>query len=356
MDLIKLLILSLLFTSCAKTSYLIEQGLGQMSLLSRAEWNDKVLADEKVKESDKEKIKKIQKYKTWFYKYWGKEETKIYSKTTFLEGEAVTWLVITSPFNEVKALKECFPIMGCFPYLGFFKKESAEEYIEEHKKKSNYTYMRPVYAYSTLGYFTDTILTSFFYYEDFDLSELIFHELFHTIFFVEDEVELNENLANYFGKELALLYFDLKQMEVEKYRSKHERMVKLNKKVADLVKNYNQHLKNSKVSSKNAADEELKTFLDQKFKPEVKKTCEQLKIQEKFCYPLKRNWNNASFAAYLTYENKLSKIETLRERKNLDLRAFFNYIQARLDEYEKTSQEGDFSSFLFSELETKNEK
>jgi predicted aminopeptidase len=351
MDSLKLLILLVFFSSCAKTSYLFEQGLGQMSLLSKAKWNDKVLADEKVKESDKEKIRKIQLYKTWFYKFWERDETRIYSKTTFLEGEAVTWLVIASPFNEVKALKECFPIMGCFPYLGFFKKESALDYIEEHKKKSNYVFMRPVYAYSTLGYFTDTILSSFFYYEDFDLSELIFHELFHTIFFVEDEVELNENLANYFGKELALEYFKLNKLEVDKYHKKLNRQVELNKRVADLVKSYNEHLKNSQINSKNQADLELSNFLEKKFRPEVKKRCEKLKIEEKFCYPLKRQWNNASFAAYLTYENKLEKIETLRERKNLDLRAFFNYIQSKYEEYEKSSQKEDFSSFLFSELD-----
>src|SRR5690606_28211743 len=51
------------------------------------------------------------------------------------------------------------------------------------------------------------ILSSFFYYDDLDLAELIFHELFHTIFFIKDDVDLNENLANYFGKELVRLYF-----------------------------------------------------------------------------------------------------------------------------------------------------
>ena len=99
-------------------------------------------------------------------------------------------------------------------------------------------------------------------------------------------------------------------------------MIELNKKVARLVNDYNNYLKNNNIPSKNAADKELKMFLDEKFRPEVKKTCEEYKIEEKNCYPLKRKWNNASFAAYLTYENKLSKIKTLRERKNLDLRAF----------------------------------
>ncbi|MCO4794103.1 MAG: aminopeptidase [Bacteriovoracaceae bacterium] len=356
MDLVKYLILFSLFTSCAKTSYLVEQGLGQMSLLSKAEWNDKLLKDKKVKKKHKDKIRKIEAYKKWFYEFWGREETKIYSKTTFLEGKAVTWLVISSPFDEVKAHEECFPIMGCFPYLGFFKKKSAMNYIEERKEGGAYTYIRPVYAYSTLGYFTDTILSSFFYYEDFDLSELIFHELFHTIFFAKDEVELNENLANYFGKELALVHFKMNDHEIEKFRSKRKRNSHLNQVVAKLALDYNSLLKQSKPANKSESDKILSEFLNNTFNKNVLETCLKLKIEEKNCYPLKNKWNNASFAAYLTYEKKMNKVERLRELKKLDLKAFFNYIQERYKEFEKTSKEGDFSAFLFDELENKNAK
>ena len=209
----QLVILILIFTlgGCAKFSYLIEQGSGQFKLLFDAKENKKILEDPDIPENYKKKIKLVQIYKSYFYKYWNKKETKIYSKTTILNRKAVSYLVITSPFDQIYANKECFPITGCFPYLGFYKKEKADKYAET-KKKEGFTFVRPVYAYSTLGYFTDTILSSFFQYEEFDLAELIFHELFHTIFFLKNEVDLNENLANYFGREMAFEYFKFDEL------------------------------------------------------------------------------------------------------------------------------------------------
>ena len=196
-------------SSCAKMSYLAEQGLGQLSLLNRSKDNKKVLSDVRIPLSYKEKIKKISEYKRFFYRYWKKNEGSIYSKTTLLDTDAVSYLVIVSPHNNIEAKEECFPFVGCFPYLGFFKKKSAQEYQKKMEEKGFITHRRDVYAYSTLGYFTDPILSSFFFYDDFDLVEMIFHELFHTIFFIENEVKLNENLANYFSKEMAFDYFKM---------------------------------------------------------------------------------------------------------------------------------------------------
>jgi len=79
-----------------------------------------------------------------------------------LENSAVTYLVVASPFNEIKAVETCFPVMGCFPYLGFFNLNSAKNFAKEKENENYVTWIRPVYAYSTLGYFTDTILSSFF--------------------------------------------------------------------------------------------------------------------------------------------------------------------------------------------------
>ncbi|MBT5093001.1 MAG: hypothetical protein HOM21_02085, partial [Halobacteriovoraceae bacterium] len=198
-----LLIVAFLSSGCAKFSYLVEQGIGQLKLQSRSKKNSEILKDPTVEESIKDKIKLITKYKEYFYRYWGKPSTGIYSKTTILKGEAVTHLVIVSPADKIEALEECFPLVGCFPYLGFFKKASAKEYASKKSAEGFVTYTRPVYAYSTLGKLEDRILSSFFQYKDSELAELIFHELFHTIFFIKDEVELNENLANYFGQVMA---------------------------------------------------------------------------------------------------------------------------------------------------------
>ncbi len=342
----KIIVLLLFFSSCARPKYLIEQGLGQMSLLSRGEWNDSLLKDDSISKKDKDKILKIIKYKKWFYDYWNKKEKKIYSKTTFLEGEAVTWLVIASPYDKILAKKECFPILGCFPYLGFFKKDSAFQHIRALKDQGYATYMRPVYAYSTLGYFTDTILSSFFYYKDFELAELIFHELFHTIFFAKDEVDLNENLANFFGRELASEYFKLSSGKILKEKERRNKNAEINQEISKLALKLNEKYQLFGELTKEKSQGVLKKFMKETFLPTIQLTCRKLNISLDKCFPLKRSWNNASLASYLTYEKSLDKIGRLRLEKKMTLQEYFSYINEKYQKYLEEDPHVGFSKYL----------
>ena len=182
MDLLRkvtLIVPLVLISSCAKLSYLYEQGRGQLSLLTSARENKDVLHDIKIPIKYKDKIVKVEEYKKYFYRYWDRPPQEIYSQTTILDRDAVTYLLIASPYNKIDPNKFCFPFMGCFPYIGFFKEKSAREKASELSDKGLITWVRPVYAYSTLGYFDDPIISSFFRYNDFQLAELVFHELFH---------------------------------------------------------------------------------------------------------------------------------------------------------------------------------
>jgi predicted aminopeptidase len=334
--------------------YLAEQGTGQMSLLTRAKNNSDVLKDVTVSKKDKKKITQIKEYKTHFYKFWNKKETSIYSKTTILHDEAVTYLVIVSPHNKIEAKKECFPVMGCFPYLGFFKKESAKDYAKDQEKNGFVTYIRPVYAYSTLGYFTDTILSSFFYFDDYELAELIFHELFHTIFFVKDEVELNENLANYFGKEMALEYFN----SVPGLKEKLAKEQKLRKDLSSVTVKFARKVNNLLISKKEITKEQAKILVDSLVKEDLKvslsKQCSKNNVTDEKCYYLKRSWNQASLAAFMTYENKVDQIKLLRSSIDGDLKDFFHYIEGELTKYEDSDKDETFSKFLFKNLKPSN--
>src|SRR5690606_2478177 len=131
-----------------------------------------------------------------FYHYFDAKPTSIYSKTTMLENPAVSYLVIATPHTSLEPHQFKFPFVGSFPYIGFFNKDSAQKFARELEEDENLvTWVRPVYAYSTLVYFEDRILSSFFHYEDVELAELIFHELVHSCFFIMDEVDLNEHMA-----------------------------------------------------------------------------------------------------------------------------------------------------------------
>ncbi|MDO9182385.1 MAG: aminopeptidase [Bacteriovorax sp.] len=334
---------------CAKFDYLYEQSVGQISLQSKARDNQEMLKNVRVPAEQKDKIRKIGALKKYFYKYWGKKETAIYSQTTMLQNKAVTYLVIASPYQEIKAYETCFPVMGCFPYLGFFNLEQAKKFAKQKEAENFVTWLRPVYAYSTLGYFTDTILSSFFHYTDYELAELIFHELFHTIFFINNEVELNENLANYFAKEMLEDYFtQANQLDYLHIEQKEELEDKILRKMvvglaAELQEHYQKLLPQNKEDSEAILDE----FLEKKFKPDILKKCQEINIPPKNCFPIQRQWNNASFAAFLTYEKKSDDLEGLRKKLGLDLRGYYLFINKKHNDFKNQSEVPEFSKYLF---------
>lgn len=321
-----------------------------MALLSRARDNQEVLKDVRVSKKNRDKIKMIEEYKKYFYKFFEKKETGLYEKTTILKESAVAHLVISSPYNEVVAQKECFPILGCFPYIGFFKKKSALEYAEQKKKEGFIVWNRPVYAYSMLGYFDDVILSSFFAYEDYELAEMIFHELFHSIYFIKDEVELNENLANYFGQELAMNYFNFSDKDRKKKAVDYSNQRLLNRLVVKMVGELNQRYKERENITREEASKILNDFLQNSFYPTIKNKCQELSITTDRCYYQKRVWNNASFAAFLTYEKEANKVGKLRVKLGLGLKEFYHYLEEQYQQYDDGDYEMTFSEFLFTPL------
>ena len=125
----------LVLASCSKIKYLIDQGNGQSDLLKSARKNEDVLKDQSVSEDFKKKIRRIIELKKYYYDFWEEEQSEIYSKTAFLKAQAVSYLVIASPFDKIEPKEECFPFFGCFPYLGFFKESLAKEYANDLEKK-----------------------------------------------------------------------------------------------------------------------------------------------------------------------------------------------------------------------------
>ncbi|MAZ47263.1 MAG: hypothetical protein CME65_01790 [Halobacteriovoraceae bacterium] len=331
-----------LIFSCAKTSYLIEQGIGQVGLEWKAQNNDRVLMDPQVSEEHKEKIRLIEKAKEYFYKYFDVEPTGIYDETTFLDSDAVTYLVIVSPKDKVEAVKVSFPIVGSFPYLGFFKKTSAETYRNKKEKQGFSTYMRKVYAYSTLNQwiFDDNILSSFFQLKDRQLVELIFHELVHTHIFISNDVSFNESFAEVISKNLARKYYE----DDEKKTAQLKLNQKKSREILELIV-----LKTSELNEmyRGVKDHEaaLSEFLENDFRPAMKSKCRELDLTH--CWPLKESWNNARFAAFSTYSAKQNRIESLFVKSNKSLKEFFHWIQKKYGSFEG---DGKFLTFLEREI------
>ena len=315
-----------------------EQGWGQLKLLTSSQKNIYILEDPKLSHKDKDKIKSIEKYKDYFYRFWQKEASDIYSKTVLLDRDAVTYLVIASRPNKIEAKEECFPVVGCFPYLGFFSKASAKEHKKKLEEKGNETYMRRVLAYSTLGNFDDPILSTFFLYDDFELAETIFHELFHTIFFVKDEVDLNENLANFFGKAMVYEYFGHINPKAKTYYLEVEKRRKLFATISSHALKLQEILKEQNWKDKK------KDYIKNIFLTDIKLQCQILGIND--CWPAKQTWNSATFAAFMTYEKGQSKINDFMKQFKGNLKDLFTFMQNSYEDYKKQSKIKSFETYI----------
>ncbi len=326
--------------------YLLEQLGGQAKIQWKARDNEDVLKDEKVSEEIKRKILLVGEYKKFFYHYFNEKPTSIYTKTTMLEHKAVSYLVIASPHTKIEAHEFKFPFVGHFPYIGFHHKDSAKKFAKKLERDEDLvTWVRPVYAYSTLGYLEDRILSSFFQYDDVELAELIFHELFHTIFFIKDEVDLNENMANLYGKELIHDYFK-DRPELKAYLETEEKIQQRNARIVELITILNEEFaKLGGFINNETADALTKRFIDEVFKPEVIAFCEKVKLHPDDC-KMRDDWNQAAFAAFMTYEEEQDFLTDLKSSLKLDLREFLAWLRDQHKQYKKDDKFDNFTDYL----------
>jgi predicted aminopeptidase len=345
-SLLIILMTLVMLTSCSLIGYLTEQGMGQARIQWRGKKNSEVLKDPKISESYKRKILLVEEYKKFFYHYFNSKPTNIYSKTTMLDNKAVTYLVVASKHTQIKAHEFKFPFLGSFPYIGFFNLDSAKDFAKDLKEDKNLvTWIRPVYAYSTLGYLEDRILSSFFEYDDVELAGLVFHELFHTIFFIKDEVDLNENLANLYGKELLQEYFK-DRTELKNYLKEQEKQAQIDKRVVELINILQSEFKKlGSFLTDEKADELTNRFVTEILQPDLQAMCMKLELDERDC-ELKDNWNQASFAAFLTYEEDQDFLEQLKKEQKKDLKEFLSYLKAEHKNFKKQKKIESFTDFL----------
>lgn len=344
MDLLKLLLLLPFILSCAKTSYIVQQGVGQLSLQWGSRPNSIYLEDEKTDPEIKRKIQLVEAARAYFSEYWNHPPGRLYTRTRLLDREAVTYLVIASPKDRIEAHQECFWVMGCFPYLGFFDFQAAQSYQKKLERRGLVTYLRPVYAYSTLGYFDDPILSSFFLFDDRELTELVFHELYHTYFFVKNEVNLNENLANYVAREMLADYYQLGPEE----RSREERALERERKLRQALLEQIEALNTLYQTTQEPPEKALETYLEEKFIPHFQQLCSELSLSQENCFPLKQNWNNAVFSAYSTYETRAHDLQKLHDRLG-GVRPVQLYIEEKYQQYDSLGGDApaSFEDFLF---------
>jgi predicted aminopeptidase len=195
----------LLFVPGCKVGYLLSSGYYQAELLALREPVDDLRGSGRLSDEQLTKLDVVYDAKTWGKEH-GLKATDNY-ETVSLEWERQIWNVSACNPTAFEGKRWWFPVVGSFPYLGFFREEDARDLEGELGSEGYDVYVRTAGAYSTLGWFKDPILPGMLKWSDFALAETVFHELAHATLWVPGSVKFNESFASFVGEVAVMRYW-----------------------------------------------------------------------------------------------------------------------------------------------------
>ena len=182
-------------SACAELSYYAQAARGQMSLLADAKPIDRWLSDPEVKDDLKVRLKRVREIRAFAARELGLPDNDSYKRFARLDRPFVMWNVVATPELSLQPEQWCFPIAGCVDYRGYYDQQAAQSFARQLRGKGLDVRVSGVPAYSTLGWFSDPVLSTFIHYPEAELARLVFHELAHQIAYAPGDSQFNESFA-----------------------------------------------------------------------------------------------------------------------------------------------------------------
>lgn len=200
------LLIALLQSGCGGP-YVFQQGLGQLDIsVNRVPLDDESL-QASLDEAQRGRMSWIPRVIEFARDELGLEPGDSYTSYFDTGGGSVSYTVVASHPLALIPYQWCFPLIGCVPYKGYFDPEDARAEALALREAGWDAEVFPVEAYSTLGWFSDPLLSGMLSLSMPELVELLLHELTHRTLYIPSRSQLNEGFATHMGREGARLFF-----------------------------------------------------------------------------------------------------------------------------------------------------
>lgn len=214
-----------LLAGCAQLGYYAQAMQGQMSLLSSAKPIDIWLADPKVEDSLKARLRQTREIRAFAASELHLPDNGSYKTYADLKRPYVMWNVVATPELSLKPKEWCFPIAGCVDYRGYYSRDAAQAFADGLRAQGFDVRVSGVPAYSTLGWFDDPVLSTFIDYPEAEIARLVFHELAHQVAYAPGDSQFNESFATAVEEVGVARWLDLHGDDAmrERYRQYRQR-------------------------------------------------------------------------------------------------------------------------------------
>lgn len=319
----------LALSSCQMTSYIFSSAKNQFSMMSQRIPIEEALKLEQLSAEQKQKLLLTQEAREFAFNDLKLKHTSNYDTFIDLKRPYVTWVVHASEPWQLKNYQWSYPFLGKMPYKGFFTELEAEAEAASLKQQGFDTLVRGVSAYSTLGYFKDSVLSSMLNYKEYDLVNTIIHETVHTTLYIKNNSDFNERLAVFIGNKGTELFYQKKEgpnsETVQKIKQENEDELLFSNFISEELKKleswYNEMsplLKEQALINAQKTKEERLLEISKNFKVHLKP---QLKTMS-FNYFENKKLNNAYLGLFKTYNQNLNDFEILFKNCKNEIQRF----------------------------------
>ncbi len=195
------LLAAVLLNGCSSLGYYGQLAEGQWQLLRARQPVERLLDDPATPAPLRQRLTQAEQARRFASEHLKLPDNRSYRVYADLGRPYVVWNVFATPELSLQPVTHCFPIAGCVAYRGYYRQGAARGAAALMRQQGLDTYIGGVEAYSTLGWFDDPILSSMVGWGDERLAAVIFHELAHQRFYVQDDTEFNESFASFVEQE-----------------------------------------------------------------------------------------------------------------------------------------------------------
>lgn len=193
---------ALLLAGCETLSYYGKGISGQIRFHAAREPIEQVLKRDDLPADTRRRLERVPEIRRY-----ARDELKLPVKGQYrdyvqLEHGSAAWAVFAAPELSLEPHRWCYLFHAvCMEYRGYFREQDARDYADKLRAQGYDTHIGDVAAFSSLGLFDDPLTSVLVSYPDDLLALVLFHELAHSVLYVNDDTAFNESFAEAVGEE-----------------------------------------------------------------------------------------------------------------------------------------------------------
>ena len=315
--------LALAMPGCSTVNFYSQAIAGQAEILEKARPIPMALQDRAVSQRVKRKLALVEEARRYAADHLELPAQREYYRYTDLKRRYVSWVLFAAPEFSVEGKTWWYPFVGSLEYRGYFTEKAAKDEAARLRAHGLEVYVGGVEAYSTLGFFHDPVLNTFFDRSDAELAELIFHELTHVKLFLPGDSDFNEAFATA-NAEAAVRRWLLSKGDRAELAT-YEAALTKDREIVELLLDTREKLK-ALYARKDLPPGQVraqKLAILGRLHEGYKQIRQRWKGDSLYDRAFKKPWNNARLNTVSTYYDLVPGFERLMQREHGDLHAFY---------------------------------